>query len=91
MTTYITMREGQVLYEAAQGSSSALTATTLGTSRRTVDAQRASLIRKLGARNLTHAVFLWMTEPTIKIVERKPQKRRTKSHAPTPLTDISVR
>lgn len=58
-------REVQVLALVAEGNTVQSTADALGTSFFTVQTQMQDILRKLGARNKAHAVYLGMTSGVI--------------------------
>ncbi len=62
----LTPRETEVLHLVAQGNSSKEVAITLSLSFRTVEHQIASAKRKLGARNVAHAVAIAMTRRMVR-------------------------
>jgi DNA-binding CsgD family transcriptional regulator len=61
----LTRREIEVLTLSARGKTAAQIAKDLGITKRTVVAHRESIVRKLKAANLTHAVALALTTQII--------------------------
>jgi len=61
----LTRREQQVLYWTAQGDTAGVTARRLHVSLETVKSHRKSIIDKLSARNMVHAVMIGLQQGLI--------------------------
>lgn len=63
---HMTPRELQVMQAAARGENARQTAKGLGLSQETVKDHRAAALRRLGARNVVHAVCMLATAGVVK-------------------------
>jgi len=81
----LTAREQEVMLLLAQGDSAKSISQILGLSPRTVDSHASAIIRKLGARNRTHAVALAVhaghVTPALDLDDLRRQRSRSRAIA----------